>query len=248
MIRRGSSWFGCVVPGCSWWWFSEPSLGDFFGLFSGPFCLGFDGGILWEPFVVLWAVIPLPNPWVKGLDFGVFRVLGLEVFLAGFLRFLLFGQVLVGLNLAMDSSWGAPNIPKVLFKSVERFGRSWFGFGGVDPQVLFIPSCLDYTGLTGATLSGFLLGWTYGCVRCCPVLQLFRVWVSLEVGWPVWPFGGFSAWTGLTVVKPLSGSCQLSPAGTGLTGGSHRSDRCWSVDSRFGVPLRSRVGRLCVGS
>jgi hypothetical protein len=28
---------------------------------------------------------------------------------------------------------------------------------------------------------------------------------------------------------------------TGLTG-------VWSVDSRFGVPLRSRVGRLCVGS
>jgi hypothetical protein len=24
--------------------------------------------------------------------------------------------------------------------------------------------------------------------------------------------------------------------------------RCWSVDSRFGVPLCSRVGRLCVGS
>jgi hypothetical protein len=40
----------------------------------------------------------------------------------------------------------------------------------------------------------------------------------------------------------------ISPAGTGLTGGAHRSDRCWSVDSRFGVPMRSRVGRLCVGS
>jgi hypothetical protein len=49
-------------------------------------------------------------------------------------------------------------------------------------------------------------------------------------------------------VKPLSGSCQLSPAGTSLTGGAHRSDRCWSIDSRFGVPLFSRVGRLCVGS
>jgi hypothetical protein len=54
--------------------------------------------------------------------------------------------------------------------------------------------------------------------------------------------------TGLTGVKPLSGSDQLSPVGAGLTGGAHRSDRCWSVDSRFGVPLRSRVGRLCVGS
>jgi hypothetical protein len=39
-----------------------------------------------------------------GLDFRVFQVLGLEVFLAGFLRLLLFGQFLVGLNLAMDSS------------------------------------------------------------------------------------------------------------------------------------------------
>jgi hypothetical protein len=33
---------------------------------------------------------------------------------------------------------------------MERFGRSRFGFGGVDLQVLFIPSCLGYTGLTGA--------------------------------------------------------------------------------------------------
>jgi hypothetical protein len=150
MIRRGSLRFGCVVPGCSWWWFSEPSLSDFFGLFSGPFSWGFDGGNLWELFVVLWAMIPLPNPWVKGLEFGVFWVLGFVVFLAGFLRFLLFGQVLVGLNLAMDSSWGVPNIPKVLFKSVERFGISRFGFGRVDLRVLFIPSCRSYTVMTGA--------------------------------------------------------------------------------------------------
>jgi hypothetical protein len=33
---------------------------------------------------------------------------------------------------------------------VERFGRSRLGFGGVDPRVLFIPSCPRYTGLTGA--------------------------------------------------------------------------------------------------
>jgi hypothetical protein len=31
--------------------------------------------------VVLLPLIPLLNPQVKGLDFGVFRVLGLEVFL-----------------------------------------------------------------------------------------------------------------------------------------------------------------------
>jgi hypothetical protein len=52
--------------------------------------------------------------------------------------------------------------------------------------------------------------------------------------------------TGLTGVEPLSGSCSGSPAGTGLTGGAHRSDRCRSVGSGFVVPLRSRVGRLCV--
>jgi hypothetical protein len=33
---------------------------------------------------------------------------------------------------------------------VERFGRSRFGFGRVDPRVLFIPSFPGYTGLTGA--------------------------------------------------------------------------------------------------
>jgi hypothetical protein len=52
--------------------------------------------------------------------------------------------------------------------------------------------------------------------------------------------------TGLTGVEPLSESCLVSPSGTGLTGGAHRSDRCGSVDSSFGVPLRSRVGRQCV--
>jgi hypothetical protein len=39
-----------------------PFLGVFLGLFSGPFSWGFDGGNLWETFVVLWDVIPLPNP------------------------------------------------------------------------------------------------------------------------------------------------------------------------------------------
>jgi hypothetical protein len=45
-----------------------------------------------------------PKSVSKGARFWGFRVLGLEVFLAGFLRFLLFEQVFVGLNLAMDSS------------------------------------------------------------------------------------------------------------------------------------------------
>jgi hypothetical protein len=40
--------------------------------------------------MVLWAVIPLPNP----CDFGGFRVLGLEVFLRVDFRFLLIEWVL----------------------------------------------------------------------------------------------------------------------------------------------------------
>jgi hypothetical protein len=75
MIRRCSSRLCCVVPGCSWWWFSEPSLGGFLGVFSGPCSYGFDGENSCEPFVVLLLLIPLPNPWVKGLDFGVIGVL-----------------------------------------------------------------------------------------------------------------------------------------------------------------------------
>jgi hypothetical protein len=79
-------------------------------------------------------------------------------------------------------------MPKVLFKSMERFGRSKFGFGGVDPWVLFIPSCAGYTGLTGAldrsdrceSLMGFASGELLdSCVFrswcCCLVLGLFGV-------------------------------------------------------------------------
>jgi hypothetical protein len=81
----------------------EPSLGGFLGVFSGPCSWGFGGGCMCESFVVLFPLIPLPNLRVKGLDFGVFGALGLEEFLAGFLRFLLIWQVLVDINLAMDS-------------------------------------------------------------------------------------------------------------------------------------------------
>jgi hypothetical protein len=87
-----------------------------------------------------------------------------------------------------------------LFKSVERFGRSRFGFGGVDPRVLFIPSCPGYTGLTGALDRSDRCNpwWVFARVNVwvCLLLScvgLFRVWVGLEVGWPVWRFGGFQA-------------------------------------------------------
>jgi hypothetical protein len=139
------------------------------------------------------------------------------VFLAGFLRYLLFGQVLVGLNLAMDSSWGVPIIPKVLFKFVDRFGRSRFGFGGVDPWVLFIPSCPGYTGLPGA------LDWSDRCnprwvfarvnVGVCSLLSCVAVVSRLG------QFGGRLACLVLWWFQAV----------TGLTGVSHWSDRCGST-------------------
>jgi hypothetical protein len=71
---------------------------------------------------------------------------------------------------------------------VERFGRSRFGFGRVDPRVLFIPSCPGYTGLTGAldqsdrceSLVGFasgelLVSCVFGSWCCWSVLGPFGV-------------------------------------------------------------------------
>jgi hypothetical protein len=88
----------------------------------------------------------------------------------GFFRFLLIWQVLVDINLPMDSPRGVPTIPKVLLMFVERFGRSRFGFGGVDLRVLFIPSCPGYIVLTGALDSSIFGPWC-----SCSVLGLFGV-------------------------------------------------------------------------
>jgi hypothetical protein len=49
---------------------------------------------------------------------------------------------------------------------------------------------------------------------------------------------------------PFYGSSQVSPAGTGLTGGAHRPDRCRSVRLEVGVLLCSlvrEVGCLFLG-
>jgi hypothetical protein len=48
-----------------------------------------------EPFVVLFPLIPLPNPGEKGLNFGVFVVLVFVVIFAELLRDLLILRVLV---------------------------------------------------------------------------------------------------------------------------------------------------------
>jgi hypothetical protein len=48
-------------------------------------------------------------------------------------------------------------------------------------------------------------------------------------------------YTGLTDVELFCRSREVSPAGTNLTGGAHRSDRCRSMRLEFCVPLSSWV-------
>jgi hypothetical protein len=147
---------------------------------------------------------------------------------------------LVGLNLAMGSSWGVPIIPKVFFKSVERFGRSRFGFGGVDSRVLFIPSCPGYTGLTGAldrsdrsnpwwvfSQVNFWVCWLLSCVAAVSSLGQFGGQLSYLV---IWGLSGLdrsdrcvaSAWPVWSHLVEVAYSHQQGPVWpvvlTGLTG------------------------------
>jgi hypothetical protein len=73
---------------------------------------------------------------------------------------------------------------------MERFGRSRFGFGGVDPRVLFIPSYPGYTGLTGALDRSDRCNpwWVFARVNvwvcsllflCCNCFEFGSVWRSV---------------------------------------------------------------------
>jgi hypothetical protein len=80
--------------------------------------------------------------------------------------------------------------------------------------VLFIPSYPGYTGMTGSLDRSDRCNprWVFARVNIwvcslCHVLELFRVWVSLEVGWPVWCFGGFQVVTSLTGVSNRCDRC-----------------------------------------
>jgi hypothetical protein len=213
-----------------------------FGAFSWQFsCGGFETflfGIWWgcmhKPFVVLFPLIPQPNPLVKGLNFGVLIVLGFVVFLAEILRFLLIQRVLVDQIIAMGCPWGTPSIPKVLCESVEWNGRSGSGFEEVDPQLVVHPELprLDRSDWCKA-LVGFASG-NYLVRVIWPVVLIVSSWL-------VWSCfarfcEGFSSGVGCV----LEGFFVPRPMGvteafwnfvvhqlfdTGLTGRAHRSNR-----------------------
>jgi hypothetical protein len=134
MIQCCSS--GLIVsPVFSFWWFLEPFLSDFLVAVLRRFSLGFGEGCMHEPFVVLFPLIPLPNLWVKGLDFGLF--FGFRV------RGAFGGNPSIPLD---SASYGMPMrypyYPQFLCESVEQIGISRFGFWGVDPRVAVYPESL----------------------------------------------------------------------------------------------------------
>jgi hypothetical protein len=96
--------------------------------------------------------------------------------------------------------------------------------------------------------SGERLG-VFAVVLCCSYFEFGSIWRSVGLygvlgAFRLGPVGPVCC-TGLNGVKPLSGSHQVSPAGTSLTGGAHRSDWCWSVDS--GLVFRCVLGsEVCV--
>jgi hypothetical protein len=188
-------WFSVVPQGLDVL-FTFVLFGDFRSLFLVIFLDRFHGLSLWDLvgnvcmnsswFFSLWFLSQIREQ--RGSILGVFGVLRLAEFLAGFLRFLLIQRVLVDHNLAMDCPLGVPTIPKVLFGSMERIGRSGVGFGEVDSRVLFISSYPIYTGLTDALdrsdrcdlFVGFALGellvpCVFGLCYCWSVLGLFGV-------------------------------------------------------------------------
>jgi hypothetical protein len=131
---------------------------------------------------------------------------------------------------------------------VERIGRSGVGFGGVDPQVLFISSCPSYTGLTGALdrsdrcepFVGFASGELLNpCLLVVLVLvnswQFWRCFGWLCVGFffrAGCVFGGVFVPGPKEVTKALWNTCCAAAVATGLTGSVHRSDWCHRSDRR----------------
>jgi hypothetical protein len=74
-----------------------------------------------------------------------------------------------------------------LHKSVEWFERSKFGFGGVDPRVLFIPSCPRLHRSDRCSWPVWPVWTLYGiCLRWTAWLVCILVVVILVSSWSVW--------------------------------------------------------------
>jgi hypothetical protein len=121
---------------------------------------------------------------------------------------------------------------------MKRIGRSGVGFEGVDPRVLFIPSCPGYTGLTSALdwsdrcepFVGFALGellnpCVFGLCWCWSILGCFGC-VLLGFVKCKLCFGGVLVPRPREVTEALWNICCAATAATGLTGAGHLYDWC----------------------
>jgi hypothetical protein len=111
---------------------------------------------------------------------------------------------------------------------VERIRRSGVEFGGVDPRVLFIPSCPHYTCLTDSLDRSDqcepFVGFSSGELLDPCVFGLCCCWSVLG------RFEGVFVLGPSEVTEALWNVCCAAAVATGLTGSVHRSDRCHRSD------------------
>jgi hypothetical protein len=237
-------WFGVVPHGLDvlfpfilFGYFRSFFLAIFWERFRGLSLWDLVGDVCMNPswFFSLWFPSQICEQ--RGSILGVFGALGLEVFLVDFFdssRFSKFWWTKSWL-------WSAHEVFLLSAKSctnpwsdsgVREFGSWIWGSwptGPIHPRAAQ-PDRSDRCSSPVwpvQRLCGFCLRWTCRWVRCCPVLLLFRVWVSLELGRPVWWIWGFLA-------------------STGLTSELHRPDRCSGLLWKFpGFASRDRSDRWC---
>jgi hypothetical protein len=143
-----------------------------------------------EPFVVLFLLIPLSDPWVKGLDFGVFSVLGVRGTLGGIssipLDLASFGGQNLGYGLPMRCSYYPQSLAQI--RRAIRETRSWIW--GSWPAGVVHPESPSHNSLTGAShrsdrcrprlgfCSGEHLG-VFAVVPYCCCFEFGSVWSSV---------------------------------------------------------------------
>jgi hypothetical protein len=186
-----SRFFFLVIFGAIYWRFSCGSFDTFlFGIWWGMYAWTLRG---------YFPCDSPPKSVSKGAQFWGFPRSWKVVFLVEILQFLLVQWVLVDQIIAMGCPWSTPIVAKVWCESMERIGKSGFGFGWVDPRVAVHPECPDLIGMTSAphrsdqckSLLGFGIGEGPGVfpsfpVCCCFKFGLIGAWEVrfLDLGFP----------------------------------------------------------------
>jgi hypothetical protein len=186
-------WFSVVPQGLDVL-FPLVLFGDFQSLFLVIFLEHFRGLSLWDLvgdvcmnplwFFSLW--FPPPKLAIKGARFWGFRCSRVRGVLGKIssipLDLASFGGPNLSYGVPMRCSCYPQSLVQIRWAIWEI--RSWIW--GSWPAGAAHPKSSGHTSLTDADSCWVLLRWTSGWVLCSPVLLLFQVWVSLELGRPVW--------------------------------------------------------------